>query len=184
MPETTQRKTPRSSPRKKRGADPARSDAAPFPAHRFVFNLVTTLSELRGSLERIYHPSGLNDHKFAILSTLAAQSPQPSLATELARAIGVTRASMTDLLDDLERRRWIERRRDRADRRVIHIHLTSLGREVLAATEDHFAQLCEQLLGPTQPRELSRLADLCERLSHAVRTLASHTPPFQPPSLP
>lgn len=171
----------RSPLRKKRAAPAARTDTA-CPAHRFVSGLVTTLSALRGSLERVYHPAGLNDHKFTVLSILFAQAPEPSLATELARAAGVTRASMTDLLDDLERRSWIARIRDRADRRIIRIHLTALGRQVLSATEKHFADLCETLLGKTRPRELTRLANLCERLSYSIRSLASETPPFQPPT--
>lgn len=153
-----------------------------WPAHRFISGLVATLSTLRGSLERIYHPAGLNDRKFAVLSTLFAQAPKPSLATALARSTGITRASMTDLLDDLERRSWITRIRDRQDRRIIHIHLTALGRQVLTATEKHFEHLCETLLGATHPHELARLASLCERLSDSGRRLASSTPPFQPPS--
>jgi len=178
MPRTPGKRPP-STPRKKRGAPPPCLDDR--CAHAFITTLFTTLSALRDSLVRIYSPSGLNEHKFTVLTTLAAQAPAPSLATQLARAAGITRASMTDLLDDLERRRWIARSRDRTDRRIIHVHLTALGQEVVDTTNAHFEAICRDLLGDARPQELHRLADLCALIRHASQSLSGRAPPFQLP---
>ncbi|ATC64299.1 hypothetical protein CMV30_10230 [Nibricoccus aquaticus] len=173
------RKSPRPLLRRKRRSSPPCLDAG--CAHAFITTLFTTLSALRDSLVRIYSPSGLNEHKFAVLTALAAQSPAPSLATQLARAAGITRASMTDLLDDLERRHWIARSRDRSDRRVIQVHLTTLGQEVVDTTNAHFKAICHDLLGEASPQELNRLARLCGNIGQASRSICTQIPPFQPP---
>jgi len=169
----------RSPDRRSRRVRPPAVD--PGSAHDFVTNLFATLTTLRESLAGIYSPAGLNEHKFAVLTTLAAQAPTPSLATRLARSAHITRASMTEVLDDLQRRRWIERRRDLADRRVILIHLTPLGQEVVDTTNAHFEAICRALLGDVPPRELARFAKLCALLGRASHTLAASAPPFRLP---
>lgn len=179
MPDATENSL-RSPLRQKRGERPARSKTQ-CPAHSFVSDLFATLSAIRDSLVRIYAPAGINEHKFAILTALAAQSPEPSLATKLALTTGVTRASMTDLLDDLQRRGWIDRTRDRADRRIIRVHLTTLGHCVLTAVNAHYETLCRRLVGFTPPRDLRRLASLCANIRRASASLGETTPPFEPP---
>jgi DNA-binding MarR family transcriptional regulator len=137
---------------------------------------------MRSVLDRIYAPAGLTEHKFAVLTTLAAQAPAPSLATELAHAAHITRASMTSLLDDLGQRGWIERRRGVRDRRIIHVHLTDAGRAVVDAAHAHFESLCQDLLGKARPRELARFIDLCASLRRASHSLSAQSPTFQLPS--
>lgn len=53
-------------------------------------------------------------------------------AGQLARAADLTPASVTALLDQLEEKGMVERRRDAADRRVVVVSLTPSGRELLA----------------------------------------------------
>jgi DNA-binding MarR family transcriptional regulator len=48
----------------------------------------------------------------------------------LARATGRDRAGMTRLLDRMEREGLVQRRADRADRRVHRVHLTAAGRRL------------------------------------------------------
>ena len=52
---------------------------------------------------------------------MARPDPSPS---EIAEHIGVTRATITGLLDGLERDGFLERRQDSRDRRALTIHLT------------------------------------------------------------
>lgn len=49
---------------------------------------------------------------------------------ELAGDLGLTAAGMTALIDRLEERGWVERRRDGRDRRAVLVHATPKGRQV------------------------------------------------------
>ncbi len=71
--------------------------------------------------------------------------------TEMAARAGITVQSMGELVDDLEAKRYLERRPDPTDRRAKRIHLTKRGRknariakQATAAVEDHLAELLGQ----------------------------------------
>jgi MarR family transcriptional regulator, temperature-dependent positive regulator of motility len=53
--------------------------------------------------------------------------------TNLGERTGIDRASMTDVIDQLRRKRWIRRRRSREDARAFAVTLTDDGRHVLRA---------------------------------------------------
>lgn len=150
-------------------------------AHRFILDLFEALQRLRTSLGRLYESAGLNEHKFLVLSALADQAPQPSLATELAGRARVTRSSMTTVLDDLEQRGWVERRRDPTDRRIIRVSLTPDGSAVVQAADQHFRQVCTKLLCGIDPRELPRFAALCKTVSEAGIALSRQATTFNLP---
>lgn len=51
--------------------------------------------------------------------------------TELSRAVGLDKSTLTPALADLKRRGFIERRRDATDKRAAHVFLTRAGERVL-----------------------------------------------------
>jgi DNA-binding MarR family transcriptional regulator len=87
--------------------------------------------------------------------------------SDAATALGIQKANFVTLVQELERRSLIERRRSTADRRSYSLHLQPRGRRLLEAARDrHDAQESRlgALLGP-QDRErllklLNRLADM------------------------
>ena len=76
----------------------------------------------------------LTEGKFFVLACLfieelfANADPCPS---DIAEKLGITRATVTGLLDGLERAELIRRRRDPSDRRMITVSLTDRARGVL-----------------------------------------------------
>jgi len=69
---------------------------------------------------------------------------------ELASRAGMTPQSMGELVDDLERRDYVERRADPADRRARRVHLTKKGRTTRAAAAQAVTDMegrLEALLG-------------------------------------
>ncbi|MGI4788956.1 MAG: MarR family winged helix-turn-helix transcriptional regulator [Janthinobacterium lividum] len=79
-------------------------------------------------------PYGLSEGRFYVLCHLFSEEilghkdPSPS---EIAERLGVTRATITGLLDGLERDGFLERHHDCQDRRALTIHMTSKGQSVL-----------------------------------------------------
>lgn len=85
----------------------------------------STLRMVRPILKRV----GLTPARFDALYALAkggGETTQMALRQDL----GVARATISELLDDLQRRGWIGRTRDR-DRRTHRVTLTSSGRAIL-----------------------------------------------------
>ena len=69
---------------------------------------------------------------------------------ELAARAGMTPQSMGELVDDLERRGYVERRADPADRRAKRVHLTEKGRATRAVAAQAVTEMeagLEALLG-------------------------------------
>ncbi len=163
--------------RRSRAAVPAESDASDV-----LIALFNSVGELHDTLERIYRPARLNKQKFVVLTALARQAPEPSLATQLAGTAGVTRSSMTTLLDDLEQRGWIERRRDVRDRRAIQIRITDAGRALVDAAAAHFRDVCARLIQKTDTTQLAHVARRCEVLAKDARALSRCMPPFPSPA--
>ena len=96
-------------------------------------------------LQAALEPYSLSEGRFYLLCCLFAEeiaghkAPSPS---EIAEHLGVTRATITGLLDGLERDGYLERRHDSIDRRALTIHMALKGREVL---ESFIPQQCRQI---------------------------------------
>ena len=65
--------------------------------------------------------------------------------SELAALLGMTLPGAGKIVDEMERRRYVERRPDRVDRRVKHIALSRRGRAALAAARAFHRDFEERL---------------------------------------
>jgi DNA-binding MarR family transcriptional regulator len=86
------------------------------------------------AIQDALEPYGLSEGRFFVLAHLFAEeivehkTPSPS---EIADSLGVTRATITGLLDGLEREGFLERHHDSQDRRALTIHMTGKARSFL-----------------------------------------------------
>jgi DNA-binding MarR family transcriptional regulator len=82
-----------------------------------------------------------------VLGILAADGPLPMRA--LAEAMDVSQASATGIVDRMEQRGLVERKRDDEDRRVVHVALTDEGSRLIAGMsaerQDHLALILDRL---------------------------------------
>lgn len=111
-------------------------DLDPSAAEAFL-NLLRTSDESFGATERNLLGHGLSPGRFGVLMLLwrggrAQSEPAPEecgtgprTPAELAEAAGVTRATMTGLVDTLERDDLVKRERDPDDRRMMSVRLTA-----------------------------------------------------------
>jgi DNA-binding MarR family transcriptional regulator len=105
------------------GADPTTTE--------LILNLLVTAALFEGKLERILRPKRLSVGAFNALEIIAGD-PEPVTPSEVARrmTIPVSTATLTGILDTLERNGYVERRRHPTDRRRVNLHLTTEGRRV------------------------------------------------------
>jgi DNA-binding MarR family transcriptional regulator len=88
-----------------------------------------------------------------VLSLLEADGPLSM--THLAEALDVSVASVTGIVDRLEQRGFVERRRGQDDRRVIVVHRTSAGEAVFSDLAAHRRDRLTRLLAEFSDDELA-----------------------------
>ena len=111
------------------------------------------LEQVLTSLRRVIRATDLHSKRLAKTSGLTA--PQILLLQAIRRSEGATigqlavevslsQATVTTILDRLEKRGHIERARSTVDKRKVHVHLTDLGTEILrdapTPLQEHFAR--------------------------------------------
>ena len=88
-----------------------------------------------------------------VLSLLEADGPLSM--THLAEALDVSVASVTGIVDRLEQRGFVERRRGQDDRRVIVVHRTAAGEAVFSDLAAHRRDRLTRLLAEFSDEELA-----------------------------
>ena len=83
----------------------------------------------------------------------------------LAEHLGVMPSRMVALVDELETKGIIERRRSTEDRRNYALHLTERGHQVLGELSRVAAEHEESLCGALSKEERVQLRDLCRRIA-------------------
>ena len=98
---------------------------------------------------------------FGLLSTLATMGPVPQ--AEIGRRLGISGASVVQLVDDLEALELVERRRLEWDRRTQVVHLLPRAPEVLAEARRNAEEMLAVRLGNLDVRQTKRLVLLLQR---------------------
>ncbi len=125
-----------------------------------IMQFIRTGTDVSECFERFLTKHGLSQGRFAILMYLNRQPETPVNQTHLAEAYGVTKATITGLIDGLERDGMVERLADPSDRRASLVRLTEASRTFLDGfLPAHFSGVSELMSGlDTQERaELIRL---------------------------
>jgi DNA-binding MarR family transcriptional regulator len=118
---------------------------------------------LAGQLERVAslvrRLSPTPDISMTTASTMRAlERDGPGRLSDLATREGVTQPAMTQLVTRLERDGYAERRGDPSDARVVLVHLTPLGGQVLRHRRAWRAERLAGLLAQLPPRDVESIA--------------------------
>jgi DNA-binding MarR family transcriptional regulator len=110
-----------------------------------------------------YERSGLSPYHHAVLVVLdeGSRDTQGSIAD----ALSYDRGQLVGLLDELEEKELVERRRDPKDRRRHTVRLTSEGKRALTKLRTLASGLEDEFLAPLDEREREKLHALLLRLA-------------------
>jgi DNA-binding MarR family transcriptional regulator len=125
-------------------------------------------------LEQALAGQGLTPRRFALM--LALEGGGPRSQQSLGELLRIDRTTMVAVIDELEERGLVERRRDPRDRRVWAVHLTEGGRDALEAGRRHAVEVEEALLAPFADLDRERLRDMLRVVLDGPREGAAGRP--------
>ena len=122
-----------------------------------------------------FEETGLTPYHYAVLLSLSEDSHETQGA--IADSLGYDRGQLVGMLDELEERGLVERRRDPADRRRQLVSMTPEGKRELTRLRGLSRRLEAELFGPLDERQREQLHELLLSLAE------SHLPQFGGPGL-
>jgi len=99
----------------------------------------------------------------------------PLTMGELARRVGITEKTITGLVDRLEEAGYLERERDRGDRRIVRARLTEKGGATFRDLDAHLRGKLTRLLGLLDAADRKALYRILEKLAHRLEAEAART---------
>jgi len=102
-----------------------------WPAVESFLTLVNVAGEALTAVDHYLSGHGMSRGRFMVMGVLARETPKAMCPSDLAAVCGVTRATITGLIDSLERDNMVMRQQSAGDHRMMHIRLTDEGRRFL-----------------------------------------------------
>lgn len=109
-----------------------------------------TISQF-GTLEALYHLGSLCQN-------------------EIGSKILKSNSNMTTVIDNLEKRGLVLRERDRQDRRMVKIHLTQAGKELIESVLPQHVHSITEIFSVLTPQEQETLGALLRKLGKSVQS--------------
>jgi MarR family transcriptional regulator, lower aerobic nicotinate degradation pathway regulator len=110
-----------------------------------------------------YEETGLHPYHHAVLLVLDEGAPETQ--GSIADSLGYDRGQLVGLLDELEERGLVERKRDPSDRRRHVVRSTPEGKKMLRRLRTLSGQIEDDFLAPLDEREREALHGLLLRLA-------------------
>ena len=140
-------------------------------AVRTAVTLLRTGSDLITGFETLMGRYNLSQGRFLILVVMNRRPAERTSPSVLAEKIGVTRATMTRLIDGLERDRLIRRIPHKTDRRRQEIELSARGRALLEEILPDYWSRLDTLMQGLDNTEQQTLLTLLTKVAGGIPAL-------------
>jgi DNA-binding MarR family transcriptional regulator len=121
----------------------------------------------RAQLEAEFEGEDINFTQWRVLMCLRDEIA--NTAADISRELDHDKGSMTRILDQLEKRGFIQRQRDRDDRRLVFLTLTTAGRAAVNRLVPKLVNFYNDLLEDFSPQDVQLLTQLLTRLRAALK---------------
>lgn len=140
--------------------DPTASDA--------FLHLLQTGDAVFAAESRYLATHNISQGRFTVLMLLNRCAEQPSTPAGLAEEAGVTRGTMTGLIDTLEKDGLVSRADDAHDRRTVLVQLTAAGSDLMEQiVPDYFASVA-RIMKPLNPAQQKQLVGLLQAIQQGL----------------
>jgi len=136
---------------------------------------VTELDEALTTLAKLYQFRSLEERGYAGLTVSQSYSLRdlyfhgPRRMSELAAMLGVRLSTMTGVIDQLEKKGFVERMDHPHDRRSLQVRLTAEGRKLYQSAHEAFLSHLAPLVEHRSPADCARLIAFIEEVTGAIR---------------
>jgi len=139
------------------------SDPHRTPEQAAFLNILRTADVLETEVAELLKPSGLSPTQYNVLRILRAAGKEGLPCGQIARRMLTHDPDVTRMLDRLEARGLIARRRDQADRRVVYARIAADGARLLQGLDKPVLQLHREQLGRLGKGQLRVLSNLLRK---------------------
>ena len=92
---------------------------------------------------------------------------KPCKMSEIAKNANLSLGGMTQLIDQLEKKKYVKRVRSTQDRRVVFIELASKGHKVVKANEQHVKHVGLNIMQKFNAKEQARFLEFFQRMAQS-----------------
>ena len=133
--------------------------------------------------KRLYRETGMTLPQVLCLRAIgtASQAARDVTAAQVARSIQLSPATVTGIIDRLERGELIERERDTADRRKVYLRLTPKGQEWLSSLPSSLQDRAVERLNGLAPEHRKRILDTLNEVLQLMEAENIETSPILVP---
>ena len=107
---------------------------------------------------------GLTPPQFYVLATVGYAGSLPF--GEIGAKMLVTVSNLTGIVDRLEAKKFVARKRDEKDRRVVHVTLTDKGAKLYKSTIPLFEKCVGEIFAGLSKADQKRMSALLRQLDH------------------
>jgi DNA-binding MarR family transcriptional regulator len=137
-------------------------------AESAFLSVVRAAGGLLRNVEVLLNQYGLTAAQYNVLRILRGASEEGACGRAIASRLITAEPDITRLLDRMEKRGLISRRRDAKDRRFVTTRITPSGLETLAALDAPVAELHRGKFARLSGAELKQLTAVLEKLQGSV----------------
>jgi DNA-binding MarR family transcriptional regulator len=142
-----------------------------------IDRVATTLLGRAARLTRLLMPSGAHDLSRTEAAVLGTLRDGPRRITELAATEALAQPTVTQLVDKLEARGLVARKRSGDDGRVVLVEMTAAGKERLEAVRTEIRANMREALVDLPDAELTELAHAADTIGGLIEKLRPELDP-------
>jgi len=114
-------------------------------------------------------PFGITESKLDLLLLLTLYGDKKKTPSSLAERLGISRASLTSMIDWLEKRKLVERTHCANDRRKVHVHITEEGRVMVKKVLPVYWSFCASIVQDLEPEEKQVFEKVIKKLNDKMQ---------------
>lgn len=133
-------------------------------SHLFLLLWKASHAVLRFDRESIQKSGCGSLTDFAVLEVLLHKGDLP--VNEIGEKVLLTSGSITTAIQRLEKKKWVERKRDEGDRRVVRVSLTDSGRMLIESSFGEHAERLDELFSVLSDEEKEAFGSLMRKVGN------------------
>jgi len=126
-----------------------------------------TYTRFKNGMDQVLTEQGLTMEQYLVLTTITYQDP-PVRITDIARWLERSTNSITMIVDRMVKAGLLRRVRDRSDRRVVNVFLTSKAENALGPANPAVWEFMQQGMSPLSSDDKHAFASLLEMINHKL----------------